>query len=60
MNQNIGFQVDRIKEVIVQKLRDKGLISLYLGGTVPSRDRIPSSDIDTLGIVESNCDFEEE
>ncbi len=60
MNQNIKIQIDRIREVIIKKLKDKGLLSLYLGGTVPSKDRIPSSDIDTLGIVESAFDFEEE
>jgi len=60
MNQNIEIQIDRIKEAIIKKLKDKGLISLYLGGTVPSRDRIPSSDIDILGIVEPDFDFKEE
>jgi len=60
MNQNIKIQIDRIREVIIKKLKDKGLLSLYLGGTVPSRDRIPSSDIDTLGLVESAFDFKEE
>lgn len=60
MDRETQIQVGRIKEVIVHKLKDKGLISLYLGGTVPSRDRIPSSDIDTLGIVESNFDFKKE
>ncbi len=60
MDREIQVQIDRIKEVIVQKLENKGLISLYLGGTVLSRDRIPLSDIDTLGIVESDFDFKEE
>ncbi len=60
MKQNIRIQIDRIREVIVQKLTNKGLISLYLGGTVPSEDRIQSSDIDTLGIVEWDFDFTEE
>jgi len=60
MNQNIKIQIDKIKEVIIQKLKDKGIISLYLGGTVPSEDRIPSSDIDVLGVVEPNFNFKEE
>ncbi len=60
MKQNIQIHIDRIRKVIIQELKDKGLSSLYLGGTVPSRDRIPSSDIDTLGIVESAFDFKEE
>jgi len=60
MNQNIKIQIDRIKEIIVQKLKDKGLISLYLGGTVPSEDIIPSSDIDIFGVVEQDFNFEEE
>jgi len=60
MNRNIQIQIDRVKEVIVQKLKDKGLISLYLAGTVPSKDQITSSDIDIFGIVESEFDFQEE
>ena len=46
MNQNIQVHIDTVKEVIVQKLKNKGLISLYLAGTVPSKDQITSSDID--------------
>jgi len=45
MNRNIQIQTDRVKEVIVQKLKDKGLIFLYLAGTAPSKDQIISSDI---------------
>jgi hypothetical protein len=60
MNRNIQIQIDRVKEVIVQRLKDKGLISLYLAGTVPSKDQITSSGIDIFGIVESEFDFQEE
>jgi len=60
MNRNIQIQIDGVKEVIVQKLKDKGLISLYLAGIVPSKDQITSSDIDIFGIVESDFDFQEE
>ena len=60
MNQNTDVKIDRIKQAIIQNLKVKGLISLYLAGTVPGRDRIPSSDIDILGIVEPDFDFQEE
>lgn len=60
MDRETQVQINRVKDVIVDRLKDKGLLSLYLGGTVPSTDRIPSSDIDTLGIVESAFDFKEE
>ena len=46
MNQNIQVHIDTVKEVIVQKLKNKGLISLYLAGTVPSKDQITSGDSD--------------
>ena len=60
MDRETQVQINRVKDVVVHRLKNKGLISLYLGGTVPSWDRIPSSDIDTLGIVESDFDFKEE
>ena len=46
MNRKIQVQIDRVKEVIVQKLNNKGLICLYLAGEVPSKEQITSSDTD--------------
>ena len=56
MDRETQVQINRVKDVIVHRLKDKGFLSLYLGGTVPSRDRVP----DTFVIVELAFDFKEE
>ncbi len=47
----LKIQIDGIKQVSIQKLMDKGLISEYLLATVPYEDRMPAGDIDILGIL---------
>ncbi|MBD3354755.1 hypothetical protein GF361_02095 [Candidatus Woesearchaeota archaeon] len=52
--------VKNITSFIVDELKDKGLISLYLAGTVLTKDRTPYSDIDIFGIVSSDFDIRKE
>lgn len=52
--------VSNVVKFAVENLENKGLISLYVAGTILTRDRTPHSDIDIFGIVESNFDFNEE
>ncbi len=58
------MKVSEIKKVIkkivyftVKELKDKGLISLYLVGTIINEDRTPYSDIDLFGIVSPSFDI---
>lgn len=52
--------IKRISDFTVLELKEKGLISLYLSGTILTKDRTPQSDIDIFGIVTSNFDIIEE
>ncbi len=52
--------VKNITSFIVDELKDKGLISLYLSGTALTKDRTPFSDIDIFGIVSSDFDIRKE
>ncbi|MBU0456698.1 MAG: hypothetical protein ABH824_03275 [Nanoarchaeota archaeon] len=49
--------IKEIKKLTVKELRDKGLVSLYLAGTILTKDRTPQSDIDLFGIVTSEFDI---
>jgi len=46
--------IKKITNFTVKELKDKGLISLYLAGTILTKDRTPYSDIDLFGIVTSD------
>lgn len=49
--------VDKVAKYAIEELKDNGLISLYLAGTILDKEeRTSNSDIDLFGIVES--DFE--
>lgn len=50
----------KAKKEAVTELVDKGLISLYMGGTISKDDRVETSDIDLIGIVSESFDFLEE
>ena len=52
--------IKRISDFTVSELKEKGLISLYLAGTILTKDRTPQSDIDIFGITTSNFDIIEE
>lgn len=52
--------VKDVADYIVGKFKSKGLISLYLGGTILTIDRTVYSDIDIYGIVGSNFDINKE
>jgi hypothetical protein len=54
----INSAIKDISKVIVDKLKDKGLITLYLAGTILDKEeRIATSDIDFFAIVESEFDM---
>ena len=44
---------------VVSRLEDKGLVSIYLCGSLGTPDELPSSDIDLLAIVEDSFDVDE-
>ena len=44
--------INQLSKLTVNRLKDKGLISLYLAGTILSKDRTKHSDIDLFGIVD--------
>jgi len=46
-----------LTEFTVRELEPKGLISLYLAGTILTKDRTPYSDIDLFGFVSSDFDI---
>lgn len=57
-------ETGRIKKIIkdltkytVSKFKDKGMVSLYLAGTILTKDRTPYSDIDLFGFVGSDFDI---
>ena len=50
--------VKNIGNFLVKELKDEGLISLYIVGTILSKkERTPQSDIDFFGLVSSDFDF---
>ncbi|HLD72439.1 MAG TPA: hypothetical protein VJA23_02550 [Candidatus Nanoarchaeia archaeon] len=51
--------INQLSKLTVNRLKDKGLISLYLAGTILSKDRTKHSDIDLFGIVD-HFNFKEE
>jgi predicted nucleotidyltransferase len=56
-NKKLKKIIEDIKEVTVKELKDKGLISLYLSGTILTKDRVKLSDIDLFGIVGPEFDI---
>ena len=50
----------KAKKEAVTALEDKGLLSLYMGGTTSKDDRVETSDIDLIRIVSDEFDFLEE
>ena len=57
----------RIKRIVrnvvsfaVNELKDKGLVSLYVAGTILTKDRTSQSDIDLFGITASDFNFDDE
>lgn len=57
-NRKIRMATAKIKDFLLQEIKDKGLISLYLAGTILSKkERVKDSDIDFFGIVEPGFDF---
>jgi len=49
--------IKKLTKFVVKKLKKKGLISLYLAGTILTKDRNKYSDIDFFGIVPKNFDI---
>ena len=53
--------VRKVKNLTIKELENRGLLSLYLAGTILSRkERTKYSDIDLFGIVKSSFDMDEE
>jgi hypothetical protein len=52
--------VDNLAREIVRKLEKKGLVSLYLSGTILTKDRVKTSDIDFFGFVKNDFDIVKE
>jgi hypothetical protein len=52
--------IDKISKVLKEKLEPKGLVSLYLSGTILTKDRTKMSDIDFFGFVEKRFDIKKE
>jgi len=52
--------IDNISKEIIDKLEPSGLVSLYLVGTILSKDRVHSSDIDFFGFVTKKFDIAKE
>ncbi|MBN2459935.1 hypothetical protein JXB28_06645 [Candidatus Woesearchaeota archaeon] len=60
-DKKINATVSNIAEFIVSRLEGRGLISLYLAGTILSRkERVPDSDIDFFGVMSSDFNPAEE
>lgn len=60
MDQNqIIKTIGQVYKLTINQLKYKGLISLYLAGTILSKDRTKHSDIDLFGIVD-HFNFKEE
>ena len=51
--------LDRSVAEVVARLKDKGLISLYLCGSFGTQDELPSSDVDLLSVVKDDLDSRE-
>lgn len=51
--------LDRSVAEVVARLKDKGLISLYLCGSFGTQDELPSSDVDLLSVVKDDFDSRE-
>jgi hypothetical protein len=52
--------VGNIVDFTINELKDKGLISLYVAGTILTKDRTPQSDIDLFGITTDDFNFNDE
>lgn len=53
--------VYRVANFVINDLKDKGLVSLYIAGTILSKEeRTPKSDIDLFGLVSSDFKFKSE
>lgn len=59
-NHEIKKIVNNVVQFTVTNLKNKGLISLYVSGSILTEDRNQKSDIDLFGIVEQNFDFNNE
>jgi|GEM_PF-795648 len=54
----IHSAINNISKAIINKLKDKGLITLYLAGTIlDKKERVATSDIDFFAIVNSDFDM---
>lgn len=57
----IHVAVEKVSNWIISKLKDNGLLTLYLAGTIMDRDeRVATSDIDFFAIVSSDFDINKE
>jgi hypothetical protein len=57
----IDDAINKISKFIIDTLKDKGLITLYLAGTILDKEeRVATSDIDFFAIVESEFDLDQE
>lgn len=52
--------IKKLVKVVVKKFKKKGLVSLYLAGTILTKDRNKYSDIDFFGIVPKDFDIYQE
>ncbi len=52
----IEATVEYAANFVVNELKEKGLVSLYIAGSILTKDRTPLSDIDLLGIVDDDFD----
>jgi|TARA_B100001964_G_C14236446_1_gene602688 hypothetical protein len=52
--------VNDISKALIDKLGTSGLVSLYLSGTILTKDRVHNSDIDFFGFVKKSFDIEKE
>lgn len=57
---NLQNIIDESKRVILKNDENDGIIGLFIGGTVSEKDRTIYSDIDYIGIVNSNFEDEDE
>ncbi len=59
-NNHLTRIIKEITKFTVDELKNKGLISLYLSGTILTKDRVEYSDIDLFGIVPPDFNIIEE
>lgn len=52
--------VDDLAKIIIDRFYDKGMKSLYLAGTILTKDKVASSDIDFFGFVDKSFDIVKE